>query len=61
MKPEELRTTLEKIISNVTINGQEITATQWKHIDHQYSQIYYEEQSKAWAKEYLTARIPPLF
>jgi hypothetical protein len=59
MKPEELRTLLEKIVNNATIRGQEITAAQWKHIDHEYSQIYYEEQSKAGAKEYFAARATP--
>jgi nucleoside diphosphate kinase len=59
MKPEELRRLLEKIISNATIRGQEITAAQWKHIDHEYSQVYYEEHSKAGAKELLAARVAP--
>jgi hypothetical protein len=60
MKPEEFQRLLEKIISNATVRDQEITAAQWKRIDHEYTQIYYEEQSKAWAKEYFTARIAPL-
>jgi hypothetical protein len=59
MKPEELRSLLEKIISNVTAQDQEITAAQWKHIDHEYSQVYYEEHGKAGAKELLAARVAP--
>jgi hypothetical protein len=58
MKPEQLRSLLEKIVSNATVTSQEITAAQWKHIDHDYSQIYYEELSKAGAKEYFAARVP---
>jgi hypothetical protein len=59
MKPEELRSLLEKIITNATIQDQDITAAQWKHIDQQYSQVYYEEHGKAGAKELFAARVVP--
>jgi hypothetical protein len=51
MKPEELRRLLEKIIRRATITDQEITATQWEHIDYESSQICYEQQGMAAAKE----------
>jgi hypothetical protein len=59
MKPEQLRSLLETIISNATLTGQEISTAQWKHIDRDYSQIYYEELCKAGAIEYLAARVAP--
>jgi hypothetical protein len=57
MKPEELRSLFEKIVSNATIRDQEITAAQWKHIDFEYSEIYYQESGYAAAKDLATQRL----
>jgi hypothetical protein len=59
MKPEELRRLFEKIISDATIRDREITAAQWKHIDHEYSEIYYQESSTAAAKEHFAIQVAP--
>jgi hypothetical protein len=59
MKPEELRRLLEEIISDATIRDREITAAQWKHIDQEYSRIYYQESSNAAAKEHFAIKVAP--
>jgi hypothetical protein len=51
MKPEELLGLFKKIISEATMADQEINAAQWKQIDDKYGEIFFEESSKAWAKQ----------